>query len=68
MLRAVADLDERERDLIALRFGSGLSNREIATMTGLSDSHVGVILHRALRKLRQTLQPDINGMNEGDRR
>ena len=58
----MAGLDERERDLIALRFGSGLSHREIARMTNLTDSHVGVILHRALRKLRQTLQTETPSM------
>ena len=55
LLQAVATLDQREQDVIALRFGSGLTNRQIATLTGLSDSNVGVILHRALRKLRQKL-------------
>jgi RNA polymerase sigma-70 factor (ECF subfamily) len=57
LLQAVATLDQRERDLIALRFGSGLSNRQIADLTGLGDSNVGVILHRALRKLRHQLTP-----------
>lgn len=55
LLQAVATLDQRERDLIALRFGSGLTNRQIADLTGLGDSNVGVILHRALRKLRHQL-------------
>jgi RNA polymerase sigma factor (sigma-70 family) len=56
LLQAVATLDQRERDLIALRFGSGFSNRDIANLIGLSDSNVGVILHRTLRKLRHQLQ------------
>jgi RNA polymerase sigma-70 factor (ECF subfamily) len=64
VLQAVATLDERERDLIALRFGSGLSHREIARMTNLTDGHVGVILHRALRKLRQILQTETPSMED----
>lgn len=56
LLQAVATLDQREQDIIALRFASGLTNRQIADLTGLSDSNVGVILHRALRKLRHQLQ------------
>jgi RNA polymerase sigma-70 factor (ECF subfamily) len=55
LLDAVARLGERERELIALRFGAGLNNREIAAMTHLSESNVGVILHRALRKLKARL-------------
>jgi RNA polymerase sigma-70 factor (ECF subfamily) len=55
LLDAVAELGERERELIALRFGAALNNREIAAMTHLSESNVGVILHRALRKLKARL-------------
>jgi RNA polymerase sigma-70 factor (ECF subfamily) len=56
VLRAVTRLRERERDLIALKFAAGLSNREIARVTGLSASHVGVILYRTLRRLRSELE------------
>jgi RNA polymerase sigma-70 factor, ECF subfamily len=47
-----AGLPERERDLIALKYGATLSNREIATLTGLSESNVGTILHRTVAVLR----------------
>lgn len=53
--KALAQLSERERDLIGLRFSSGLTNREIASLTRLSESNVAVIIYRALRKLRQHL-------------
>jgi RNA polymerase sigma-70 factor, ECF subfamily len=58
LLHAVSKLDARERDLVALKFGAGITNREIARMTGLSESNVGVILHRALRKLKTDLTED----------
>jgi RNA polymerase sigma-70 factor (ECF subfamily) len=45
-------LAERERELVALKYGAGLTNRAIATLSGLSESNVGVILHRALQSLR----------------
>jgi len=45
-------LEERDRELIALRYGAGLANRTIADLTELSESNVAVILHRALKKLR----------------
>jgi RNA polymerase sigma-70 factor (ECF subfamily) len=43
---------ERERELLALKYGAEFTNREIARMTGLSESNVGTILHRAVEALR----------------
>lgn len=48
----LARLTDRDRELVALKYGAGLSNRTIAGLTGLSESNVGVILHRALQLLR----------------
>lgn len=53
--QALRKLSNRERDVIGLRFASGLTNRAIAEMTGLSESNIAVILFRALQKLRQSL-------------
>lgn len=53
---ALASLEERERDIVALKFNAGLKNRSIAEMTGISESNVGVILYRAMRKLRNKLE------------
>jgi RNA polymerase sigma-70 factor (TIGR02952 family) len=55
LLAAVARLSQRERDLIALKFAAGLTNRQIARLAGLSESNVGVILYRAVRRLRAEL-------------
>ncbi len=55
MLNAVSQLDAREQDLIALKFTSRLDNVQIARITGLSESNVGVILYRALHRLRTLL-------------
>lgn len=49
---ALAELSERERDLLGLRFASGLKNCEIARVVGLDENHVAVLIYRALRKLR----------------
>jgi RNA polymerase sigma-70 factor (ECF subfamily) len=45
-------LSERDRELLALKYGAGLTNRAIAAATGLSESNVGTILHRAVQALR----------------
>lgn len=55
LLAAVAHLSDRERDLIALKYGAALNNRQIAEITALTESNVGVILHRAINRLRQEL-------------
>ena len=52
-LRALlAELPERERELLALKYGAEATNRAIATITGLGESNVGTILHRAIGTLR----------------
>lgn len=46
-------LSERERLLISLKYGAELTNREIARQVRLSESSVGMILFRAVAKLRK---------------
>ena len=48
-----AHLSERERELIALKYGAALDNRQIARLTQLTESNVGTILHRAVQALRK---------------
>ena len=48
----LASLPARERELVALKYGAGATNRAIAKMTGLSESNVGTILHRTVGALR----------------
>jgi len=56
ILRRLEGLSERERELIALKFGARMTNRAIAAQVGLKESHVAVILFRALRKLRSKMR------------
>ncbi|MDL2206999.1 sigma-70 family RNA polymerase sigma factor [Eubacteriales bacterium OttesenSCG-928-N13] len=55
LITALSELPERERQIIALKFGAELSNREIARQLGLSISNVGVLLFRCLRRLKARL-------------
>ena len=50
--RALDALGERERELIALKYGAGLTNRAIAKTLNLSESNVGTLLHRTIQALR----------------
>ena len=52
---ALDQLGDREREVIALRFGGDLKGPEIADMLGLSVANVQQIASRALRKLRGAL-------------
>jgi RNA polymerase sigma-70 factor, ECF subfamily len=53
---ALASLDPRDRDLVALKFGGGLSNAEIGRVLGISETNVGSRLYRAVEKLRKACQ------------
>jgi RNA polymerase sigma factor (sigma-70 family) len=53
---AVAGLDERSQDLVALRYGADLTARQIADVLGIKTNAVEVALHRALGRLRMELE------------
>ena len=61
LLTALAGLEVRERDVLGLKFAARLTNREIARSLGLSESNVGVIVYRALGKLRVKLSTQGKG-------
>src|SRR4029079_18046819 len=48
----LATLEPRQRELIALKYGADVTNRAIAPATGLIESNVRTILHRAVETLR----------------
>lgn len=54
---AVAELEERDRELVALRYGADLKASQIAEILDLKTNAVEVGLHRALKRLRERLDP-----------
>ena len=50
---AMERLPSRDRELVALKYFAGLSNAEIATVVGISESNAGTKLHRVIEKLRE---------------
>jgi RNA polymerase sigma-70 factor (ECF subfamily) len=52
LLRIVATLPPRQQEVLQLKFQNDLSYLEIAEITNLSVSHVGVLIHTALKTLR----------------
>jgi len=65
LLSAMQTLSDRERDLVGLKFMGGLNNRRIAELCGLQESNVGVIIYRALQRLRQAMGPQPHSIEEG---
>ena len=53
---ALGRLSEREREVLALRFGADMRGPEIARSLGLTLANAQQILSRALRKLRSELE------------
>lgn len=58
LMNALNTLSARDRNLIALKYGAELTNREIAEVMELSESNVGVIVHRSLEKLRVYIEKE----------
>lgn len=61
LMGCLAALPEREQEIIRLKFGARMNNRQISKLTGLSESNVGTILNRSLGKLKIALREPING-------
>jgi len=57
----LAELSEEEQEIVRLKFGAELNNRQIGKMLGLSESNIGTKLYRAIRKLRDSFQESGNG-------
>jgi RNA polymerase sigma-70 factor, ECF subfamily len=60
LAQAIDGLDDRTRDLIALRYGADLTARQIGEILGLTTNAVEVALHRALKRLRGELADDVD--------
>ena len=53
--RAVSRLSERDRELIALRYGADLTGRQIGEILDMSANAVDVAVHRAVERLKRAL-------------
>jgi len=56
LLPLIRKLPERDRDVLSLKFGAEATNRTIAEILNLTESNVGVILYRTLRRLRDQIK------------
>lgn len=56
LLLALDKLSGREKRVVSLKYFTGVSNKEIAEMENMTANNVGVVLHRALDKLKVILE------------
>ena len=53
--RMIDQLPKNQQEVIRLKFQSGLSYREISSVTGLTVTNVGYLIHTAIKQLRKEL-------------
>lgn len=61
--REISNLPRLEQEVVLLRLGQGLSYKQIAEVMELSVSHVGVLLHQAMVRLRQAMAGDSDSVS-----
>jgi len=54
----LADLTDRERDAVALRFGAGLKAAEVGAALGVSETAARMLVYRAVSRLRSLVNHD----------
>ena len=65
LLKAIAGLPPRQRDVITLRDISGWSSDEVRNALDLSETNQRVLLHRARSKVRQALEKHFEAEGNG---
>ena len=55
--RLMAGLPPNQQEVLRLKFQHSLSYREISSITGLSETNVGFLIHVGIKRLRELL-PD----------
>ncbi len=58
LLAALAELPERDREVVSLRYGAGLEAAEVAELTGLSGANVRKICERQRKRLLAMLSDE----------
>ncbi len=61
LLQCLSMLGNQDQEILRLKFGAEMTNRQISKMVNLSESNVGVRLFRAVRQLREDFEASWNG-------
>ncbi len=58
LLKALNKLNPIEQNIVSYKFGAELKNKEIAQILKLSETNVGTILYRSIKKLKTIMESD----------
>ncbi|KJF26320.1 hypothetical protein TZ02_14225 [Clostridium aceticum] len=58
LIKLVNKLSQREKNIIALKYGAQLANVEIAKLMNISETNVGSIVYRIIKKLRKEIEKE----------
>ncbi len=61
LLECLAKVNDQDQEIVRLKFGAGMTNRQISKLLKLSESNVGVRLFRTMKKLRKDFEESWNG-------
>ena len=56
ILSLLAELSPNQQEVLRLKFQHSLSYREISTITGLTETNVGFLIHVGIKRLRELMQ------------
>ncbi len=68
VLQELAGLPRNQQEVVRLKFQNGLSYEEISHVTQLTVSHVGFLIHTAVKTLRQRLRAELDLVPHSSRR
>lgn len=60
LIKAMSKLKDNERQILSMKFATDLKNIEIAKLLAISESNVGVIVHRSIKRLKTILEKEGN--------
>lgn len=64
VMRALADIDEKYREVLTLRYVEDMSIKEIAQSLNESENNVSVKIHRGIEKLKTNFESRTNQVTE----
>ena len=56
ILSLLAELSSNQQEVLRLKFQHGLSYREISSVTGLTETNVGFLIHVGIKRLRELMK------------
>lgn len=59
LLDMLSSMPTRDADVFAMKYGAELTNRQISYLTGLSESNVGTIVYRVVKRIRANWGADL---------